>query len=488
MHDNVTTALKARWQELKNIFWVLPALTALVGVILAIVLIKVDRAIGQIDIPFIFGESPSSAHYILTTIAGSLITVAGLTFSVTVVALQLVSSQFTPRALRGFLSDRVTQATAGSLVGIFGYCLLVLTAVRSAPESGANFVPAVSLTVAIALAFVGLALLLLFIHHTAQSIQVTNIAARVVRDAAAAVRQPYPGAVGKPLAVDAANLLHTWRAEGTPGRIEAPRAGYVQTVALADLLRAIARPGLRMHLRVAPGDFVTPTTVLADLWPADAADQATVRAFRRAIAVLRQRDVNQDVAFSTRILADIALRALSPGINDPTTAITCFGYLRALLEPLAAHDDPATVQVAGDGQVTAILHHRRFADHLDIVRELGHSAADNARVAGALLDLLAHLIEAAHNRERVAVIASAAETVAGPAIRAAATRPDRTYLRARLGRLRRLAQARARRGNGGRADEVRHEQIGGPETEGPPMLSRDEGDGVRRSTAHEGSL
>ena len=254
MRGNFITPLQAFWQDLKDSFWLLPAAIALVGPILAVALIKFDRAVGQIDISFLFGESPSSAHYILTTIAGSLITVAGLTFSVTVVTLQLVSTQFTPRVLRGFLSDRVTQITAGGLVGIFGYCLLVLTAVQSAPETGTNFVPAVSLTVAIALAFVGLALLLLFIHHIAQSIQVSNIAARIERDASQAGQRRYPGAAGTPLLANPTRLLRTWHSTGPPALVYATGSGYVNSVGLADLMRAIDRPDLRLHLRVAPGD------------------------------------------------------------------------------------------------------------------------------------------------------------------------------------------------------------------------------------------
>lgn len=445
MRGNFITPLQAFWQDLKDSFWLLPAAIALVGPILAVALIKFDRAVGQIDISFLFGESPSSAHYILTTIAGSLITVAGLTFSVTVVTLQLVSTQFTPRVLRGFLSDRVTQITAGGLVGIFGYCLLVLTAVQSAPETGTNFVPAVSLTVAIALAFVGLALLLLFIHHIAQSIQVSNIAARIERDASQAGQRRYPGAAGTPLLANPTRLLRTWHSTGPPALVYATGSGYVNSVGLADLMRAIDRPDLRLHLRVAPGDFVTPATVLAAFWPATATDEATARAFRRAFTITQQRDVAQDVGYGIRVLADIALRALSPGINDPTTALTCFGYLRAILEPLAARKEPASVQAFADGRVTAVLRHRHFADYLDPVRELGRYATDNARVAGALLDLLAQLVEATDDARRVAALVGTADAVAGPAIRAAATRHDRAYLRARHTRVRRLARTTARR-------------------------------------------
>lgn len=458
MLDPVVTPLKARWADLKDSFWFLPGLVALAGPILAVALIKFDRAQGQIDIPFLFGESPSSAHAILSTIAGSLITVAGLTFSVTVVALQLVSSQFTPRVLRGFLSDRITQITAGSLVGIFGYCLLVMTAVQSAPETGTNFVPALSLTVALALAFVGLALLLLFIHHTAQSIQVSTIAARVGQAAADAARHPYPGPAGEPLPADPSRLLRAWNASGKPGRVYAQGPGFVRSVELAGLLAEIARPGLHLHLRVAPGDFVTPTTVLADLWPAEAADQATERAVRRAITIMRQRAIGQDVGYGVRILADIALRALSPGINDPTTAITCFGYLRAVLELLASRDDPPSVLAFQGGKAMVIVRRLRFTDYLDVVRELGHAAKPSARVTGELLEVLASLAETVNDPKRGAALAATAADVAGPAIRAAGTRHDRASLRARLGRLRRLTPTRARRGAGGRAEQRHPEQ------------------------------
>jgi len=234
MWNTITGALKGRGQDLLDSFWFIPGLVALLGVALAVMLIQLDQRLdqgaGSIGGVLIFAGSPSAARNILSTIASSLITVAGLTFSLTITTLQLASSQFTPRVLRTFLSDR--------FVGFVGYCLLVLAIIRNVPESGTGFVPALSVTVAIALGSLGLALLLLFIHHTARSIQVSTITARVARQTLRAIDRLYPHKMGEHARqgdVDAADLVRAWRAEETPWRVYPTRPGYVQSIALHDI-------------------------------------------------------------------------------------------------------------------------------------------------------------------------------------------------------------------------------------------------------------
>jgi len=424
-------SIKAHWRDVTAGFWLVPGVVALLGPILAVFLLQVDHGLGHINIAFIFQGSPSSARSILSTIASSLITVAALIFTLTITTLQLASSQFTPRALRGFLSDRVTQVVAGSFVGIFAYCLIVLTTVRSKAESGSSFVPSVSVTAAILLALLAVALLLVFIHHTTQSIQVSNITARIAHTTLSTLDHLYPQA-GTPLHADGADLVREWRAEDTPCLIYPARPGYVQSIALDDLIRSIDRAGgRRLHLTVCPGDFVAPQTHIAEIWPAAGLAGRIEETVHHQIVVVSQRDMHQDADFGVRQLADIALKAMSPGINDPTTAVTAIGYLGAILTRLARYELPSPVRRDSGGPVTVVVRQRTFEEYVEVLVEVGRVSTTNARVAGALLEALADIGAAARacrDPRRLTVVAEVAETVAAPAIAAAQTDHDRLLL------------------------------------------------------------
>ncbi|HEY6285138.1 MAG TPA: DUF2254 family protein, partial [Ktedonobacteraceae bacterium] len=181
MLANFTRAFKDHWRHLINGFWFIPLLIALLGPLLAFFFLTLDHHAGEIDRTFLFSAGTAEASIILSTIAGSLITVIALTFSITILVLQMVSSQYTPRALRGFLQDRVTQVVAGSFFAISTFCLIVLTTLPDSSSPNQSFFPTISITVAMVLGSFGLVLLLIFVHHTGSVIQVTDITARIAR-------------------------------------------------------------------------------------------------------------------------------------------------------------------------------------------------------------------------------------------------------------------------------------------------------------------
>jgi len=447
--SSALSSIKAHWRDVVAGFWLVPGVVALLGPALAAFLLAVDHGLGHINIAFVFQGSPSSARSILSTIASSLITVAALIFTLTITTLQLASSQFTPRALRGFLSDRVTQVVAGAFVGIFAYCLIVLTTVRSKGESGSSFVPAVSVTAAILLALIAVALLLVFIHHTTQSIQVSNITARIAHSTLKTLDHLYPQA-GTPLHADGADLVRAWYAAGAPYPIYPTRPGYVQSIALDDLISSIARAGgRRLHLLVCPGDFVAPQTCIAEIWPAEGLAGQIEATVHHQIVVVSQRDMHQDAAFGVRQLADIALKAMSPGINDPTTAVTAIGYLGAILARLARHELPASVRRDDVSHMTVVVRQRPFEEYVEALVEIGRVSTTNARVAGALLEALADIGAAARacrDPRRLTIVAEVAETVAAPAIAAAQTDHDRLLLTERRAQLARMGRPRVYEG------------------------------------------
>lgn len=430
--------MRSWWRNTLDGFWFVPGALALAHVALAVLLIQVDRATGnERGVRYGFGGDADAARDVLTTIAGSLITVAGLAFSITIVVLTMVSSQFTPRALRSFLADRVNQVVAGSFVGIFAYSLVVLRAVRGGDVTD-RFVPGLSVSVAILLGLVALALLLVFIHHMGQSVQLAHIVARIGRETLGAIDVLYPERYGREAATPAAELVERWRADGEPAVVRPGRPGYVQALEPERIIERVAAPGVRVRVVARPGDFVTEAAPLVEIWPASAVTEEDADAVRSCVTVASEREVGQDAAFGLRQLTDIALRGLSPGVNDPSTALAALGYIRAALERLAERDVPAGERRIGD--VTVVLESRTFDEFVEEpVGELARYAAASARVATAVLDLLASVgaqVRAADATGRVPVLARLVDAVAEPARHRAASAHERALLHAALERAR----------------------------------------------------
>ncbi len=307
------SSLKLWWRMLVDGFWFVPGAVTLAYALLAFVLVQVDRAAGASGVGVGFGGDADAARGILSTIAGSLVTVAGLAFSLTIVVLILISSQFTPRALPRLLADRVNQVVAGSFIGIFAYCLLVLRTVRAEGGSRPGFVPALAVSVSIVLALGALALLLLFIHRMGHSIQASQIAARMGRETLQAIDRLYPREYRQEVAESGDELVRSWNHQSRPQLVYPERPGYIQAAPVDALLESLDRTGIRLHVAVRPGDFVTEASLLVAVWPAAALDDAAAQALRREFPIVSERDLRQDAAYGLRQLADVAVKALSPG-------------------------------------------------------------------------------------------------------------------------------------------------------------------------------
>jgi uncharacterized membrane protein len=431
----VAATVRARMRNLFYGFAFLPAVIAVVLIGLAIGLVQLDRTGGAHGLDVGFGADAPTARTVLQTIATALITVAGVTFSITVVSLQLVSQQFSPRALRGFLADRINQVVAGAFVGIFAYSLLVLRAVRSDVAAQTQFVPSLSVTVAIGLAIVTLVLLLVFIHHMSTSIQLSSIAARIGRETLAGLGTLYPQRFGRPAAADRAQLVSEWHADGSPCLVYPERPGFVQSVTLDDLPAEITGEPVRIHVPVMPGSFISPGEPIAEVWAHDPG--RLERALRAAVVIGNERELAQDTGYGLRQLADIAIRALSPGVNDPTTATTSIRYAGAVLAALSGRAFPDDVRRYPDGSMVAVAR-PQFAHFVDVaITQPGRYATD-PRVARVLLEqaaLSAHSAARCGADDRTRAVIAAARRVAETAGRAAGARADADSIREALAAL-----------------------------------------------------
>jgi uncharacterized membrane protein len=361
MKGRTTYQLKRYWSALRTSFWFVPTLIVAGSIVLAVALIQADTtgsAQWLARWPRLFGASAAGARGMLSTIAGSMMTVVGVTFSMVLVTLALASSQYTSRILRNFMRDRVTQIVLGVFAGIFIYCLIVLRTIRSGDEGG--FVPGLAVFFAVVLAIGGISALIFFIHHIASSIQASSIIASVANETLAAVDRLFPGQLGQdPPGGDGDQALLPPR-ELHWQSIPARRSGYIQSVDNAALLRLAREHQTFVRMERGIGDFAVQDTPLVSLALEDPPAKELVAAVQAAYGIGRHRTVHQDCAFGIRQIVDMALRALSPGFNDTTTAIMCVDYLTAILGRLVSRNIPSSHRYE-DGQLRIIAIGPTFA-------------------------------------------------------------------------------------------------------------------------------
>jgi uncharacterized membrane protein len=395
MLASFTRAFKDRWRHLINGFWFVPLLISLLGPLLALFFLTLDHYVGEVDRTFLFSGGTAEASIILSTIAGALITVVALTFSITILVLQLVSSQYTPRALRGFLQDRVTQVIAGSFFAISTYCLIVLATLPDSSSRNPNFFPTISITVAMVLGLFALVLLLIFVHHTGSVIQVTDITARIAKQTIEAMDVKYQTLLSEPFEAESTFPDLTPNVEEALVRLRARRPGYVQRIVYSRLESVLNRPGIHVHLLVCPGDFVTEETIIAEVRPAEAADVTCRKAIFDSVYIERERDFYQDARFGVRQLADISLRALSPAVNDPTTAALCIRYLQAVFEHFVRCKPQPNVFHMANGASILEIRQPTFREYIEVFLEIGHYTGGNTRINNTLLTAVQKIMELA---------------------------------------------------------------------------------------------
>lgn len=335
--------LKRLSGNLRTSFWFVPSLIVAVSIVLAVALIEVDSSGSEHWLarwPRMFGAGSEGARGMLSTIAGSIMTVVGVTFSMTLVTLALASSQYTSRILRNFMGDRVMQVVLGIFTGIFTYCLIVLRTIRSGSEGG--FVPSLAVSFAVVLAIGGIVALIFFIHHIADSIQASSIIASVGTETVAAVDRLFPGNLGKGPGDDAEDQTALTLPERNWQVVPVKGNGYIQSVDNATLLRLAREHKTIVRMERGIGEFVVNGTPLASLALEEPPAKEIVADLQAAYSIDRHRTVEQDCAFGIRQLVDMALRALSPGINDTTTAVMCVDYLTAILARLASRNIPSS--------------------------------------------------------------------------------------------------------------------------------------------------
>jgi uncharacterized membrane protein len=340
------------WQiseGLRASYWLVPTVMALAATVLAGVATTLDTRVGPRwmgMLHWVYASQPRGARSILATIAGSTITVAGVTFSITIAAVSFTAQQYGPRLLANFMRDRGSQVTLGTFTATYLYCLLVLRTVRAAgEETGVEaFVPHVGVFGALLLAILNVGVLIYFMHHVPESLHI----GRVVADIGARLRATLTGLTVAPgeIPEDGGEAPG---AASTAAAVAAGTDGYVHSIDEEALRDMCVELDLVIEVLAPPGTFVAAGQALLLAWPAARVGDEAAGELRSAFAHGWQRTPLQDHLFFADELVEIAARALSPGVNDPFTAMSCVDWLRGALAAFAERPARATVRRDADG-------------------------------------------------------------------------------------------------------------------------------------------
>jgi uncharacterized membrane protein len=416
----MTARLRKLLSDMGETFWLIPGAMVIAGILLAVGLVTLDRSgvVPQwlIESPWLYNGGGTGARTLLGAVASSTIGVAGTVFSITIAALSLAAGQMGPRLLRNFTHDRGNQVTLGVFLATFSYALMVLRTVRTHGEG--EFVPHLALSVGILLALVSVGTLVFFVGHMAGRINVDTVVELVSRDVHETLRrftttQPQ----------DEAPPLSVWK-NGAP--VLDRRRGYLQQLDDHGLATWATERGVSIRLLVRPGDYVFPNAAIAITVPAVEGAEAAIR---DATALGPSRVASADLAFAVRQLVEVAVRALSPGINDPHTAMSVLDRLGEALCELASLHLPTGVSMK-NGKTALVVPNLDYATLVDAMFDLiRQNALGSAAVLSRMLEVLTAVAGCERDPSRVQALRRHAEVIMGDAERNITTPSDLERLR-----------------------------------------------------------
>lgn len=402
--------------RIRSSFWVIPIIMAAGAVILAFVTVAFDPQVTdwlRLTLGWTFVAGAAGASGVMGTIAGSMISIAGVVFSMTLVALSLASSQFGSRMLRNFMRDTTTQVVLGTFVATFLYCLLVLRTIRRVEE--VLFVPHMSVLLGVVLAVVSVVVLIYFIHHVSVSLQANEIVARVSKELIKGVARLFPEQIGWgasqiPAKPPNASFINAFDREAFP--VSATEDGYLQFIDSEVLLAMAMEEDVVLRLERKPGHYIVAGRPLVLVWPGDRATDKLIAQIRSAFSLGNQRTPHQDIEFPINQLVEIAVRALSPGVNDPYTAIVCVDHLGSALSRLAQREMPSPYRHDKQDKLRLIAQAVSFGMFADAAfNQIRQDARSCAAVTIRLLETIAMLAEFAHRAEDRAALLRHAQMI-----------------------------------------------------------------------------
>jgi uncharacterized membrane protein len=432
-------SLFPRWRRdaLRTTLWVIPSvLVAIVG-LLFLITWRIDWSVyhGHLSLPrWIHFESGDAARQVLIGIAAAIITVIGVVFSITILALTLASQQFGPRMLRNFVRDIGTQVTLGIFVATFVYAVLTLDSLTQTHRG--EFVPHLSITVALGLVLLDLAVLIYFIHHIARSIQLPEVIAGIARDLGRSIDVEFPPSVpvgsGDRAETNGPSLGDLQTAlEREGAAVPALTSGYLQFIGYPELLAIAQQADAVIELVYRPGHFIIAGGPLATVWPPEETS-SVAQALARFHVTGPHRTLVQDPVFAIDQLVEIAIRALSPAVNDTFTALTCIDWLSDGLCKISTRPFFERIHRDGQGRIRVIergASYERIVNRaFDKIRQAGRGMP---AVAIRQMDSVARILPSATSSLQRRVLVRQADMILSASEEGIAAAEDRADVRRR---------------------------------------------------------
>ncbi|EQB39073.1 hypothetical protein M947_07890 [Sulfurimonas hongkongensis] len=429
------------WDSIRSSFWFIPITMAIGSMVLAFVALSIDISMTEwlrSAFNWRFTGSVEGSSAVLGTIAGSMITITGVVFSMTLVALSLASSQFGPRMLRNFMRDTTTQVVLGTFIATFIYSLIVLRNIRHTEET-IVFTPHFSVSLGVTLAVVSLGVLIYFIHHVSISVQANEIVMRVSKELLEGIeslfleeKEAEQDSTEMPRGSYDNGFLKVFERDAYP--VDATQDGYLQFIDYDALLTLAKQENVVLELKRRPGHYAVAGRPLVMVWPAERVDDQLIVQLIAAFTLGNQRIPRQDIECTINQLVEIAVRALSPGINDPFTAMTCVDRLGSALSRLSERKMPSPYRYDDEGElwlITPVVTFSAITDAaFDQIRQYAHSSA---AVTIRLLETIAVVVESANRAEDRAALLRHAEMITKGAHKGLFEAQDRQEVEQRYG-------------------------------------------------------
>jgi len=393
------------WDHLRSALWVMPTASVVVFLVAGAVLSHVSIGDSSPLRWLVFQGTPEEARQMLIVVSSTMITVTGLVFALTIIALQIASGQYSPRLLRNFMRDRGTQFVLSVFVGAFAYSTAGLHTVGVQNPDQAAFMPRLAVSGSLGLALASLGVLIYFIHHLSSSIQIDTIMSMIVRETLQVIGDLYPHQTGSPKSEERCPDPPAWAIT-----LPSNRSGYLQEIDPESLIRAAKQKDLVIRLVKSVGHHVVAGTPIAWVWRPSAdqppSESGLQEAIRNSVQIGFERTMLQDVPFGIRRLVDIGNRALSSAINDPYTATQAVHHLSEVLCVLARRRLGDRLYRDEHGTVRVAIPFPDFADYLQLgTGQIRRFGAKEPAVARSLIQLFKSVCSSTSSEDRRAAAA-----------------------------------------------------------------------------------
>ena len=404
--------LSKLWDALHSSYWFLPSVMAVLATILAFTMLMLDRTGKSIDYWWIYTGGADGARSLLEAVAGSMISVSATAFSITIVALQLAASNFGPRLLRNFMQDTGNQVVLGTFIVTFIYCLLVLRTIHGEGDGYERFVPQLSITVGILLAIISVGVLIYFIHHASTIIQASHVIENVSEELHKAIERLFPEKIGRALDTEEEVDEIPFDFEEESYAVRANSTGYLQFIDDEELMQLAQKNNLLLRIEYSPGKYIIQGCNLVMGFPGERLNKKLAKQMNNAFILGAERTEKQDIEFPINQLVEIALRAISPAVNDPFTAIRCIDRLAAGFCHLVQRDFPSPYRYDKNNKLRIIVQLISFEElascAFNQIRQYGNS---DAAVTMRLLEAITRISSYTDNHEYQKVLRRHADMI-----------------------------------------------------------------------------